>query len=262
LNSSIKNKEILITKSKTESEKSVRLLTDARAKIIYFPTIKIIPIIDSTELNNIRNNLDAFDFLIFTSINSAEIFNKFVLKNNLDLSKIKIAVIGKSTFEFCEALGINVNIIPDEFSAKGLLGKLSMLNMSGKNILVPCSSLSRDELRIGLTELGANVNSVPIYDVVKNYVEELEEEINNIKKRKPDVFLFTSPSSFENFLSLAGVEQLSSYFEGSTIAAIGATTENAIRVFNLTVNIVPQIFTIEGASEAIIRYFNITANLV
>jgi uroporphyrinogen-III synthase len=85
LNSSIKNKEILITKSKTESEKSVSMLTDAGAKIIYFPTIKIIPIIDSPELNNIRNNLDAFDFLIFTSINSAEIFNKFVLKYNLYL---------------------------------------------------------------------------------------------------------------------------------------------------------------------------------
>jgi uroporphyrinogen-III synthase len=152
--------------------------------------------------------------------------------------------------------------MPDEFSAKGLLGKLSMVNLSGKNILIPCSSLSRDELRIGLIELGANVSSVPIYSVVKNNVEELEEEINYIKKRKPDVFLFTSPSSFENFLSLTGVEQLSDYFEGCTITAIGATTENAIREFNLTVNIVPQIFTIEGASKAIIRYFSITANLV
>jgi len=57
------------------------------------------------------------------------------------------------------------------------------------------------------------------------------------------------------------VEHISNYFEGSLIAAIGTTTENAIRDFNLTVNIVPHIFTIEGASEAIIRFFNITANL-
>ena len=66
---------------------------------------------------------------------------------------------------------------------------------------------------------------------------------------------------FENFLSIAGVEQLSDYFGRSVIAAIGATTENAIRKFNLTVNIVPQIFTVEGASEAILKYFNITANM-
>jgi uroporphyrinogen III methyltransferase/synthase len=132
--------------------------------------------------------------------------------------------------------------------------------MTGKNILIPCSSLSRDELYTGLTALGANVKSVPIYNVVKNNIEELYEEINNLKK-KPDVFLFTSPSSFENFLSLASVEHILNYFEGSLIAAIGSTTENAIRDFNLIVNIVPKIFTIEGASEAIIRFFNLTANL-
>jgi len=177
------------------------------------------------------------------------------------MSKLNVAVVGRSTFEFCETLGISVNILPDEFSAKGLLSKLSLVNLSGKNILIPCSSLSRDELRIRLTELGANVKSVPIYDVVINNVEELHEEINSLKNRKPDVFLFTSPSSFENFLSIAGVEQLSDYFGGSVIAAIGTTTENAIRKFNLTVNIVPQIFTIKEASEAIIRYFSITANL-
>ena len=261
MSSLIINKEILITKSKIESEKSVQLLIDAGAKLIYFPTIKIMPIFNSPELIDMRNNFDNFDFLILTSVNSAGIFNKFAVQNNLNLSKLKVAVVGRSTFEFCKTTGINVNILPDEFNAKGLLRKLSLINLTGKSILIPGSMISRDELRTGLMELGANVKSVPIYNVVKNNIEELYEEINNLKKRKPDVFLFTSPSSFENYLSIAGVEHISNYFEGSLIAAIGTTTENAIRDFNLTVNIVPHIFTIEGASEAIIRFFNITANL-
>ena len=261
MSSSIKNKGILITKSKAESEKSVRLLIDAGAKLIYFPAIKIIPIFDSLELKEIRENFNVFDYLIFTSVNSARIFSNFIQQYNLDLSNLKIAVVGKATFEYCNVMGIKVNFLPDEYSAKALLRKLSLIILTGKNILIPCSSLSRDELYTGLTALGANVKSVPIYNVVKNNIEELYEEINNLKKRKPDVFLFTSPSSFENFLSLAGVEHISNYFEGSLIAAIGSTTENAIRDFNLIVNIVPKIFTIEGASEAIIRFFNITANL-
>jgi uroporphyrinogen III methyltransferase/synthase len=260
LSSSIENKGILITKSKAESEKSVRLLIDAGAKLIYFPAIKIIPIFDSLELKEIGGNFNVFDYLIFTSVNSARIFSNFIQQYNLDLSNLKIAVVGKATFEYCKVMGIKVNFLPDEYSAKALLRKLSLINMTGKNILIPCSSLSRDELYTGLTALGANVKSVPIYNVVKNNIEELYEEINNLKK-KPDVFLFTSPSSFENFLSLASVEHILNYFEGSLIAAIGSTTENAIRDFNLIVNIVPKIFTIEGASEAIIRFFNLTANL-
>ena len=261
MNSLIRNKEILITKSKTESEKSVRPLIDAGAKLIYFPTIKIVPIFNSPELKEIRENLHDFDFLIFTSVNSAKIFIDFIRQYNLDLSKLKIASIGSATFEYCNEMGIQVDILPDNYSAKGLLTKFSSFNLSDNNILIPCSSLSRDELSRGLTELGAKVKLIPIYEVVKNYKEELYEEINSLKKRKPDVFLFTSPSSFENYLSIVGVEQILDYFEGSVIAALGTTTENAIHDFNLTVNIVPQIFTIEGASEAIIRYFNITANL-
>jgi len=261
LNSSIKEKEILITKSKSEAEKSVRLLTDAGAKLIYFPTIKIIPNYNSAELIDAGNNFDEFDYIIFTSVNSVDIFNNFAAKNNCDISKLKVAVVGRSTYESCKGLGINVNILPDEFSAKGLLRYFSQINLIGIKIFIPGSSLSRDELSIGLMELGAKVKSVPIYDVVKNNSGELQEEISYIEKRKPDVFLFTSPSSFENFLSIADVEQLQDYFVKSVIAAIGTTTEKAIRKFNLTVNIVPQIFTVEGASEAILKYFNITANM-
>lgn len=261
MSSLIKNKIVLVTKSKSESEKSVRLLIDSGAKLIYFPTIKIIPINNSPELIDIRNNFSIFDYLVLTSVNSADLFNKFVVQNNCDMSKLKVAVVGKRTFDYCKEIGIDVDILPDEFSAKGLLYKLSQLNLRGKNILIPGSSLSQDELYNGLTESGANVKRVPLYDVVKNYVEDLFEEINNLKKRKPDVFLFTSPSSFENFLSLAGVEDITNYFNNSFIAAIGTTTEKAIHNFNLTVNIVPEIFTIAGASEAIIRFFNITANI-
>jgi len=261
LNSSIKEKEILITKSKSEAEKSVRLLTDAGAKLIYFPTIKIIPIYNSPELIDAGNNIDDFDYIIFTSVNSVDIFNKFAVQNNCDITKLKVAVAGRSTYESCNRLGINVNILPDEFSAKGLIRKFSQINLIGIKIFIPGSSLSRDELCIGLMELGAKVKSVPIYNVVINNSGELQEEISYLNIRKPDVFLFTSPSSFEHFLSITGVEQLSDYFERSIIAAIGTTTENAIRKLNLIVNIVPQIFTVEGASEAILKYFNITANM-
>ena len=196
MNTSIKEKEILITKSKSEAKKSVRLLTDAGAKLIYFPTIKIIPNYNSPELIDAVNNFSDFDYIVFTSGNSVDIFNKFALQNNCDISKLKVAVTGRSTFESCKSLGIEVDILPDEFSAKGLLRYFSQINIIGEKIFIPGSSLSRDELSTGLMELGAKVKAVQIYDVVINNSGELQEEIGELKIRKPDVFLFTSPSSF------------------------------------------------------------------
>ncbi|MEW6702295.1 MAG: uroporphyrinogen-III synthase [Bacteroidota bacterium] len=257
--SSLKNKTILVTKSKADAEKSVRVLYDEEAQIIYFPTIKVVPVVDSPELINALRVFDEFDYLIFTSSNAVVVFTKIAEQNELDLSNIKIAAVGKSTAEKCESFGIRINIIPDEFSARGLINKFSELDLGGKKIFVPCSKLSRDELCYRLTELGAEVLSVPVYDLLQNDLNELRSEYEQIHRTPPDVLVFTSPSSFDNFRKLAGVDD--KYFERSLICAIGSTTEQAIRQYGYVVHIVPKIFSLQGAAEAIAKYFQLTANI-
>lgn len=63
----LSNKTILITKSKAESEASIKSLINEGAVIVYFPTIKINPIFESDLLKNTINIIDEIDYVIFRS---------------------------------------------------------------------------------------------------------------------------------------------------------------------------------------------------
>ena len=258
---SLNNKTILITKSKAEAEKSIRQLADQGAEIIYFPTVKVLPLLNSPELNDALNIFGRFDYLVFTSTNAVEVFSDIAKKKRLDLSKVKIAAVGKSTSEECENVGLPVDIIPDEFSAEGLIYKFSEFDLTNKKIFIPGSSLSSGELNMGLSELGAQVFSVPIYDVVKNDLINLKAEHQKIQRKHPGIFIFTSPSSFSNFLKLMNVSDADKFFGKSVICAIGTTTEKAIREYGLVVHIVPSVFSLHGVVDAIIKYFQTTVNI-
>jgi uroporphyrinogen-III synthase len=258
---SLLDKKILVTKEKAEAEKSLDLLIHEGAEIIYFPTIKIIPIGESESIKNFVSKFDTYDFIILTSANAVEVFVGIARENDLCLNKKKIAVAGKATAARCLEHNIIFNLVPDEFSAKGLIKKFSQINIAGRKILIPGSSLSHNELGQGLKELGADVTTVHIYDVVQNINDDLAAEIEQINLSKPDIFIFTSPSSFENFCSIMNIDNTTSFFDRSIICVIGTTTEKTIRQKDLAVHIVPNTFSLTGVAEAIIKYFRITATI-
>lgn len=257
----LKNKTILITKSEPDSKNNLDLLKNEGAEIIYCPTIIIIPAINSPELDDALIMFSSFNYLIFTSSNAVKVFSDIARTKNINLSRIKVASVGKSTAEECESAGIKVEIIPDEFSARGLIDKFSEYDLAGKKILIPGSSLSSGELNMGLSEQGAEVYSVPVYDVVANDISNLKNVHKKIQKKHPNIFVFTSPSSFDGFLKIMNVAHPDKYFGTSIICSIGSTTESAIREKGISVHIVPEISSLHGVSEAIIKYYNITANM-
>ncbi|MDP3580400.1 MAG: uroporphyrinogen-III synthase, partial [Ignavibacteria bacterium] len=110
-------------------------------------------------------------------------------------------------------------------------------------------------------ELGAEVTSVPTYEVLENDLNGLDEELMQIQNERPDIFVFTSPSSFRNYLSLLKIENAESYFSNSVICSIGKTTEAEINSHGINVNIVPELFSLRGVEGAIKKYFSVTQNI-
>lgn len=258
----INGKRILITKSAENCNSVFNNLISSGAEIVYFPTIKIIPTYNSLDLSDLISNSVQYDYIIFTSPNAVNVFSNLVAEYKPDLSRTKVAVIGNGTAEACRAHGIFVHLIPTEFSAKGLLNRFSEMDIKESKFLIPCSSITREELHIGLTELGADVKNLHIYDTVFTTQAELESEIKIINERKPDLFVFTSPSSFFGFKNILNIESIQNYFSDKIICAIGTTTEEAIRTLGITVNIVPNNFSLRGIAEAIINYYSTTHNMV
>lgn len=231
------------------------------ARIIYFPTIKIQHISNSIELNQSLEQFEKYDWIVFTSSNAVESFFAISKQRNLELRWIKVAAVGSETAQCCKEHNLEVSLVPAEFSAVGLLKEFSKMNLLGKKIFIPCSSLSRKVLSVGLAELGAEVTTVPTYAVLENDLNSLNEELTQIQNKLPDIFVFTSPSSFVNYLSLLKVEDAESYFNNAIICSIGKTTEDAIKTYGINVNIVPELFSLRGVEEAIKKYYSVTQNI-
>ncbi|MDP2036492.1 MAG: uroporphyrinogen-III synthase [Ignavibacteria bacterium] len=255
------NKTMLVTKAKAEAEKHFESIKKEGAKLIYFPTIKVQHISDSFELTKCIEQFDKYDWIVFTSSNAVESFFAIANKRNLDLRMVKVAAVGSETAQRCKEHNLEVNLVPAEFSAAGLMKEFSKINLIDKKVFIPCSSLSRKDLNVGLAELGAKVTSVPTYEVLENDLNGLSDELTQIQNERPDIFVFTSPSSFRNYLSLLKIENAESYFSNSVICSIGKTTEAEINSHGINVNIVPELFSLRGVEGAIKKYFSVTQNI-
>lgn len=239
---------IYISKSHDSISQFIKLFESTGISVIPFPTIKSISV-----RNDIKTVWDKaeFDYIVFTSVNSVKYFFEKIDK----FKKVKVAAIGKKTSEELKKNNINADFIPEEFSAKGLAEVFSQQFLVGKLVLIPSSKISTKEIDEELTSMGAIVFNIPIYDTILSDESETIQGIELLKKDKPELFAFTSPSSFINFISLLKIEDVQSYFENSVLAAIGNTTAEAIQNYNLTVNIIPDEFSLNGLVGAIINYY-------
>lgn len=243
-----KNKIILVTKEPDEAWDSVSPLIEGGFRILFFPTISTVYSEPENERKEEVFNTN-FDYLIFTSPNSVKFFLQFLRFNQIDFdfNGTTVAATGSKTAETCKAFEINVQIIPDEFSAKGLLKTFAGLETEDKNILIPVSSIARDELIVGLRKLGANVYPLIVYNTVK--AKPTVKNFDKVKNENPEYFIFTSPSSFKNYLEIMRIDKVQEYFAGKKVVAIGRTTAEAIKENGIEDVQYPDEFTLKSASE-------------
>ena len=102
--------------------------------------------------------------------------------------------IGSSTARALKGKGFTPTLTARVETSEGLLDAITgQLDVQGKKILFPRSSLPNPYLKDELTKRGAQVEQLTVYQNVKPGKRALPKE--NIKK-----ILFTSPSTVRNFL--------------------------------------------------------------
>jgi len=128
--------------------------------------------------------------------------------------------------------------------------------LKNKVVFIPRSAIGREELPKGLKDLGAIIKSVPVYNVSLPSGDKMKQSLEVLNNSDPDLFIFTSPSTFENFLLIMGIKNPVGYLGKFDVAAIGPTTKEAIENKNVKVEILPDEFTIEGLIKKIIEYYS------
>ncbi|MFO7526298.1 MAG: uroporphyrinogen-III synthase [Ignavibacteriaceae bacterium] len=253
----LKNKKFVLTRTVEQSKESASAFSELGAEVIIFPTLEIVPPSSWDEFDRIVSEQDKIDFIILTSAHAVKMYAKRLKELNIEIlyKQIKVVAVGSKTYSVCEKHNVPVHIIPKKFSGEGVVEALSKYDLKNKLVFIPRSAIGREDLPHGLAELGAIIKTVPVYNVSLPTKENISENIKRLNNSKPDLFIFTSPSTFENFLQIMDITNPISYFNGYDIAAIGPTTQSAIESKKVKVNIMPDEFTIQGLVKKVIEYY-------
>ena len=178
-------------------------------KILHWPMIDIKPVVlSSFEQEELLQSFGSADIIVCTSGHAVEHFFRVIarigrqsMKEQLE-SKI-FAVIGEHTQKSLQKYNIQAAIVPQDQTAQGLLKSMSQyLDLQGKHILFPRSSLPNPILKDALAALGAHVTEITIYENIKPAKRDLPSvSINGV--------IFTSPSTVRNFLTDYGTIPIS-----------------------------------------------------
>ncbi len=255
---SLKNINIVLTRAKNQSDKSIQQLQMYGANVISFPTIEIAPIKNDPRLNQVIAELENFDIIIFTSENAVKYFLDLVkdLNVHFESTRFFIVSIGEKTAQYCRKNNIQIDFQPKKYSWGFLLEELKDQNLYGKKAFIPCSNLADINKYNKLRKLGVEVTVIPAYTNEVNDIKILSEEIKLIHKTKIDVYIFTSPSTFNGFLEILNITVPAKYFSGKNIAVIGPVTKRAINEYGIFPNIIPADFTMEALIEEIKIFYS------
>ena len=251
------NINIVLTRAKNQSVETIKQLEDLGAKVLSFPTIKISTITDNDDLNETIKNIGYYNSLIFTSENGVKSFIEKIEKLGirLDPKAFFVISIGDKTTQVCKEFGFRVDFQSRQSTSETLLKELGYIDLIGRKILVPSSSLSNQNQFESLCDHGAIVHSVPVYKNCVNDKEYLLNELRILKITNFDLFIFTSPSTFSGFLEILNIDNPIDYFRKKKIAVIGPVTKEALVKIGIEPNIIPQNFTMNYLIEEIKKFY-------
>ena len=217
----------IIISTQPEAQKLQSILDEKNAKLIHFPTIKIEQQEITEEIKAKLKDISSFDFLFFTSKNGV----KYLFRVLEDLKaalpkKTKTAAIGKATAELLNEYGFPPKIINKGNTSADFIEYLKSEPelISGKRILLCLGNLAGNNITEGLSFL-ADFERINVYKTIRP-PDFKPEIISIIKNKKYDWLIFTSPSTFENFLNIFKPDNFSDF---KNIASIGNVTSDFIK---------------------------------
>lgn len=250
-------KKIVVTRSRTQTSILCEKLKRSGAEVFELPTIDINPIKDQSPIDKEIGDLKKYDWMVFTSINSVDIFMDRLFESGRDvrsLHMIKFAVIGRETGNRLRNYGLNFDLMPELFTSFGVVESFQKRDcqLKGKHVLIPGSLIARDVIPLGLERMGANVKTVAIYE--NRLPDYTVEKIDRIFGSMPDLVTFTSSSTVKNMVDILESADRKEYIKQIKGASIGPITSQTAAERGIEVAFEAEVHTINGLVDEILKY--------
>lgn len=244
---------VAITRPADRSKAACKIVEELGGQYVLAPTLDLKPV-NSESLKNLIANKDLLDWIVFTSpttITSLNLFYPDFLKN-LDC---KVAVIGNKTGKIAGEQGVKVDLIPEDFTAEGLLEEFEKRNITNQTIGIPRTAFARPVLPEGLEKLN---NKVIVAEAYKSLFPMDEDKINDliakIENNEIDAITFTSPLTVTNFFKISkNKEKLADLLSNNLLTVcIGPITGKILDQYNINY-IYPDTYTVRDMMELLFK---------
>ncbi len=243
---------VLITRPAHQAAPLAALLEARGFRPVRFPTIAIRPIAPNPDLDAVLRRLNAYAWVVLTSVNGVRIVWKRAeaLRLANALQKVRVAAIGPKTAQALRERGITPAFVPQEYVAEAILPGLG--DVSDQSVLLLRALQARPTLAEMIAAAGGEAHEVPVYDTLP--AQPSPEGLEALR-RGVDYLTFTSPSTVHNFVALTRQAGLNPFAlpESPQIVCIGPITAQAAREAGFRELAVANPYTIEGLVEAIHR---------
>ncbi len=225
-------KRIVVTRSRTQASFLCEKLKRAGADVLELPTIDILPLSDQSLIDQEINELEKYDWMVFTSVNSVDIFMERLFNSGRDVRSLyllKLAVIGNETAKVLKSYGLVADLMPGRFTSFAVVDEFKKIQctLNRKNVLIPGSLIAGDVIPEGLKEMGADVHTVAIYE--NRLPQYRVEQIDKIFQKTPDLVTFSSSSTVNHLVEILESLGRMEYVKAIKGASIGPiTTETAV----------------------------------
>ncbi len=248
-------RRVLVTRAAAQAQPLVERLFARNLEVVQLPTIEVCEVgPDGQELVQRAMTCLAeghYDIVGLTSVNGVIQLWDALRGHGLDarsLAGTTVAAIGSETARALSERGIVADIVPTTFTSAALAARLTVDDLRGKRVLLARAAQAGATLRDRLQETGAEVDDVPLYDVV---TPRAGEDALDAIAGGVDVVTLTSPSTVRGLVKLVGdrvdVDSLQA-------VCIGPVTADAARKFGLRVVATAETHTIDGLVDAVERY--------
>ncbi len=244
---------VAITRPKDRAKKACEIVEELGGVPVLAPTLDLEPV-NTESLKNLVERKEDLDWIIFTSPTTIVSLNKFYPDFIKTLS-CRLAVIGNKTGRLAEKNGLTVDLMPEDFTAEGLIEEFKKRGITNQIIGIPRTASARPVLPEELERLGNEVILAEAYKSLFPMDEDaVKDLISKIENREIDAITFTSPLTVENFFEIVEDKQKIAKLlsENLLTVCIGPITAKVLEKYDID-HIYPDTYTVPDMMELLFK---------
>lgn len=257
-------KRVVITRAVQQSAVLFEKLSKLGAEPSLLPLVSFAAPEDFAPLDAALDQLEEFDWVIFTSENAVRaVVKRASVRGNLRNvagRRSRAAAVGPTTAEAARRAGFFVDYEAQTHSGVSLAKELGE-RLRNQSVFLPRSDRANPDLPEALRKHGAEVTEVIAYRTVTP-VNLDQEKVAQIMNADVDAILFFSPTAVEHFAALVGGAQLARLQNRLAITAVGPITANSLSGFAVNHIVLAADTTVDAVVTALENYFAGATNVL